>query len=317
MADTNQSHQLPITPGEVKLGRTLPSLLDEACDRHPHNRALNQRREQSWLSLSSQAFRAASEEVALGLLNLGLTKGDRVGLFMHSDVNFCLADIGCLMAGLVDVPIDLDEATATIEFILQHTESKALVISDANLLRQIAPQLANLTHLQSVIVAETDANELPQFPSLPQRLQVLSLADIRARGRTLISEDTRQRLRAAIAPTDLATIIYALGSAEHLGINLDELQSVQQANTQPDSWQKLGQNGSCAKCRGELPSATKIFLPISSRPFPVTPISNPADPKSSSPSCPSPTSLPAHFCTDISTTGTAFTFLPPNELQPI
>lgn len=67
----------PPNSGKVILGKMLPCLLDEACDRHPNLRALNQWTEKGWKALSNRDFRATSEELARGLLALGLEKGDR------------------------------------------------------------------------------------------------------------------------------------------------------------------------------------------------------------------------------------------------
>ena len=62
---SNKIYTAPPNSGNVLLGRTLPSLLDEACDRAPNFHALNWWTEQGWQSLSEQAFRTAAEEVAL------------------------------------------------------------------------------------------------------------------------------------------------------------------------------------------------------------------------------------------------------------
>ncbi len=148
----------PPNSGEVILGRTLPSLLDQACDRHPNSHALNHWTASGWQSLSNQAFRTAAEELALGLSELELEKGDRVALLMHSDINFCIADMGCLLAALVDVPIDLTQTIENIIFILGHAKAKALIISDLDLLYQIIPYLGDAPDLQAIIVADVPAD---------------------------------------------------------------------------------------------------------------------------------------------------------------
>jgi long-chain acyl-CoA synthetase len=140
------------------LGRTLPSLLDEACDRTPNSHALNQWTERGWQSLSNQDFRTAAQEVALGLLDLGLERGDRVALLMQSDVNFCIVDMGCLFAKLIDVPIDLSQTLEHIIFIVQHSEAKALVVSNLDLLYQVVPYLGGTSDLKAAIVANLPAD---------------------------------------------------------------------------------------------------------------------------------------------------------------
>lgn len=230
----------------VILGRTLPSLLNEVCVQTPNLHAFNQWTETGWRSLSNQAFQTTIETVAIGLLDLGLEKGDRVALLMHSDVNFCITDLGCLLANLVNVPIDLTQTLEHIIFVLQHSEAKVLIVSNLDLLAQIAPYLWNTPHLQHIIVVTVPVNwtemrsqwiatpfagqgqisirKIPESACLdipmllhpahlekphsafPQCVQIFSLDEIQQRGK--VSTTRPQHLYAALAADDLATIVY-------------------------------------------------------------------------------------------------------------
>lgn len=243
MSGSDKTYKAPPNSEEVHLGRTLPSLLDEACDRFPNSMALNQWTRGGWQPLSNQAFRTAAEELALGLLALKLERGDRVALLMHSDVNFCIADMGCLLAGLVDVPIDLAQTPENAGWILQHTGAKALIVSDLDLLCSVIRYLGNAANLKLIIVAdvpqgwqpeplftwegngeEKDRNtylqpngslHCPDTSSafLSTALRLFSLTEVRIYGQTQWSEANAQQLRSRLAPTDLATIIYTAGVA--------------------------------------------------------------------------------------------------------
>ncbi|MER3589059.1 MAG: hypothetical protein C4322_14530, partial [Mastigocladus sp. ERB_26_1] len=63
MLCANQIYKAPPNSGEVVLGRTLPSLLDEACDRTPNSRAFNQVTQTGWQALSNHEFRTAATEL--------------------------------------------------------------------------------------------------------------------------------------------------------------------------------------------------------------------------------------------------------------
>jgi long-chain acyl-CoA synthetase len=230
MLSTDKLYRAPPNSGEVILGRTLPSLLDEACDRTFNSQALNQYTETGWQPLSNHELRTAAVELALGLQSLQLQPGERIALLMHSDVNFCIADIGSLLAGLVNVPIDLTQTIENIIYILQHTEAKALIISDLELLAQIVPYLEKATHLQTIIVVDVpidwqqkeDAGTWKQnYPRLsvtasPTLLpEVFSLEEIRSQGREKNSEVSVKQLNAKIIADDLATIIYIPGITGH------------------------------------------------------------------------------------------------------
>lgn len=244
MVSTQTIYRAPPNSGELQLGRTLPSLLDDAIAHYPNAHAFNQWHQRQWQAWSNLAFRTAAEEVALGLLALGLNRGDRVALVMQSDVWFGLVDMGCLLAGLVDVPIDLTQTIENIQFILRQTTAHTLVISNLDLLAQLTPHLGVIESLQYVIVVALPGNwmdcrqihlqspflggvdrttdeclQLPHFlnhspsesssPLLwPSSLRLLSLDEVRHQGSAIASLERLTQLRSAIAPTDLATILY-------------------------------------------------------------------------------------------------------------
>ncbi|BAZ39342.1 AMP-dependent synthetase and ligase [Calothrix sp. NIES-4101] len=217
MVCCEQTYQAPPNSGEVFLGRTLPSLLDEACRRSPNQTAFNQRVKSTWQSLSNQAFQSAVEEVACGLLDLQLEKGDRVALLMHSDINFAIADMGTLLAGLVNIPIDITQTIEHIVFILRHSEAKVLIVSNLNLFNQIAFYLQDISSLQRVIVAEEEVETRARGDAE----SIFSLNELRSRGKALISEERCVQLRTKLVADNLASIVYIPGvTGEPVGVML-------------------------------------------------------------------------------------------------
>ncbi len=71
--------------GQPILGKTLPELLYNALELFGNSKMFNRRQGDGWETLSLEEFRVQAEEIALGLLDLDLTKGDRVALYMESD----------------------------------------------------------------------------------------------------------------------------------------------------------------------------------------------------------------------------------------
>ena len=205
-------YSAPEGTGHAVLGRTLPSLLNEACRNNPNARAFNQFREGVWHPLSTEDFRTQAEAVALGLTDLGLKKGDRVGFYTHSDLSFCLMDMACLIAGFVSVPIYLTHTGETTAFILEETEAKALAVSDAALLGEVAPLLDKLPKLETLLIYNTTHNTAEVNADLGKPLY--SYDDIQARGAPLRrrNADAVKTLRTEVQADDLATIIYTSGT---------------------------------------------------------------------------------------------------------
>lgn len=198
----------PPESGEVVLGRTLVSLLDEACERHDNPNAFNWRAAEGWRTLSSREFRAQAEALALGLAGSGLVRGERVALFMHSDVSFCLGDMACLLAGLVGVPIYLTHTPEAVKHILNETESRILLCSDELLLNNIAALLPE-TRVETVMLWAAPAGTV----KLPGGVELLTFEAVAAKGSEV--EDAGERLkllRAQLRADDVATFIYTSGT---------------------------------------------------------------------------------------------------------
>jgi long-chain acyl-CoA synthetase len=197
-----------LDPEITLLGHTLPSLLADACNLHPNSAALNQWTEAGWRSLSNRAFQTKAESLALGLLDLGLVRGDRVALLMSSDVNFAIADMGCAIAGLIDVPIDLTQTLETIVLILKQSGSKALIVSNLDLLQQVLPYVNSLNFILLAEVPNHWQSNDSRFYSFEQisGMKHSNQVDV---------------LYRSLSPQDLATIVYVPGAdGEWLGVML-------------------------------------------------------------------------------------------------
>jgi long-chain acyl-CoA synthetase len=212
MFTPRQVYGAPPASREVYLGRTLPSLLDEACEHHPNPQAFNDWTPEGWQALSTAAFRTAVEELALGLREIGLEPGDRIALLMHNDVKFCLADMGSLLAGLINVPIYMGDTPEDMMFILVHSEARALILADSDVLQRITPCLHELNHLKFIIIASAPIDQSIPHLGFPEDLKIVSFADLQTQGAEQLSDQTRAELRAALDPKAVATIVYVAGA---------------------------------------------------------------------------------------------------------
>ncbi|MGI9174016.1 MAG: AMP-binding protein, partial [Rhodothermales bacterium] len=206
----SQIYTAPPDSGAAVLGRTLPSLLYDAP--YPSNpSAFNQPTGDGWTPLSTDDFRTQAEDTALGLLTLGLERGSRVGMFMESDVPFCVADMGCLIAGFIDVPIYLTSSPEAIEYVIGHAEAQALFVSSGEHLAELADLLHRTSEVKTIIVAEPGVG---RPAGLPDGIQVMTMAALQERGQARRAEDENaiQQLLDEIEPHDVATLIYTSGT---------------------------------------------------------------------------------------------------------
>jgi long-chain acyl-CoA synthetase len=225
----------PADSGDPVLGKTLPDLLYEAVEAYENPRALNQPEGEGWTPLSLSDFRSQAEEVALGLRDLGLERQDRVALLLESDVDFCRVDMGCLIGGLIDVPVYLSTSPEQMTYVIDHAEARALVVADIDRLQVAAEIVPDLPRVESVILCNDDGSPRPE---LPNRVEVLTLDEVRERGRASVDDVSRaiQDLRSQIQPDDLATLIYTSGTTgqpkgvmlTHENISFNAMTSVQE-----------------------------------------------------------------------------------------
>lgn len=202
----------PPGTGSPHLGKTLPQLMYEAAERYRNLRALNQPQGETWKPFSLEDLRRHAEELAVGLTQLGLDRGDRVALYMESDVYYCILDMGCLVAGIVDVPIYLTHADDQIEYVITHSEAAAIAVSDPGHLDDIAGVLERCPSVKYVIIAEGIEQE--DVPQLSGEIDVLTMASVRDLGRRRMhdEEGVVKRLLDRLSAHDLATIIYTSGT---------------------------------------------------------------------------------------------------------
>lgn len=213
-----KSAKAPPGPGRVELGRTLPSLLAEAVAKRPNALAFNDRVStmpgkpggpgMPWFSHSNADFQQRARALAAGLRSMGLERGDRVALFVHSDLSFALADMACLIGGLVDVPVYLTHTHEAMRFIIEESGSTAVIASDEALLGEMIRVTAGLTKLKFLALARGTT------PDSTGGHVVTTFDTLIARGEAAMAAEPGliESFAAEQDAQDLATIIYTSGT---------------------------------------------------------------------------------------------------------
>ncbi|MDE2513963.1 MAG: benzoate-CoA ligase family protein [Alphaproteobacteria bacterium] len=101
----------------------------------------------TYAQLAERVDRAAG-----ALRRLGVQPEQRIVLCMLDTVDFPVAFLGAIKAGIVPVPVNTLLTAGDYEFMLRDSRAKALIVADA-LYEKIAPALATQPALEHVIVA--------------------------------------------------------------------------------------------------------------------------------------------------------------------
>ncbi|MBO9449872.1 AMP-binding protein [Tropicibacter sp. R16_0] len=148
---------------------TIPQLLREAVSRFgPREAAVFS---EQGIRMSYYDLDRAVDELASGLLALGLDKGDRVGIWSPNRVEWVLTQFATARVGLVLVNINPAYRLSELEYALNKVGCKALIAATSfktsdykGMIRQLAPELDDcepgklrsqkLPHLRSVILMD-------------------------------------------------------------------------------------------------------------------------------------------------------------------
>ena len=125
---------------------------------------------------------------------------EKVGILSNTRPEWTYFDFAILCAGATVVPIYQTNSPEECQYVLEHSESKAVVIEDAEQLekiRKIRSQLPNLEHVISIEPIDAD--------------DVITMQSLRERGRSRSRDDFEARV-AGVQPSDVATYIYTSGT---------------------------------------------------------------------------------------------------------
>lgn len=186
------------------MGQTVTrtfDILERALNEFPLKDAIGGKKDGKWYTYSSEEYYKKSHQFALGLLALGLKKGDKVATVTTNRPEWNMADMGMAMTGIVHVPIYPTLGEDEYKYILKHAEIKVLIVGDKKLYKKLNPLVNMLGGVDSIYSFEDVDGAKPYQ-------DILSLGDAKKPD----FEEELEALKKSITPDDLATIIYTSGT---------------------------------------------------------------------------------------------------------
>ena len=170
--------------------RTIARLWQEAVSRDPAGTAYLVQEGDEWREVSWAEAGRAVDEIAHGLLALGIGKGDAFGILGSTRLEWALFDFALGLIGAVAAPIYMNSSPKDAVYVTQHSEAVGVLCEDET-------QRAKLDGLE-----------------LEHVLTFADLDDLRSRGREHAREhpEAVEQAAAAIGEDDLFTYIYTSGT---------------------------------------------------------------------------------------------------------
>ena len=184
----------------MNLTRTF-DLLDRYKKLYPMEDALAGKQDGKWIKYSTQDYINYSNWVSYGLLALGFKKGDKIATISNNRPEWNLVDMGLAQIGVTHVPIYPTISSEEYDYILKHSEVKAVIVSSKLIWNKISTVVESIDSIQSVY-SFNDFEELPSWQVIIEK----------GKQNEEKFKDEVLKIKAGIDKYEMVTLIYTSGT---------------------------------------------------------------------------------------------------------
>jgi long-chain acyl-CoA synthetase len=134
------------------ISRNVPEMFLKRTARTPHRPAWKRKVKGQWITTSWHEFYEAAAATAAFLLQRGLGLGEKITICGGTGPEWCIADIGGLLAGAVTVGAYSTLTSEQLAYILDHSDTKVAFVEGREQLSKILEQRAKLPRLELIVV---------------------------------------------------------------------------------------------------------------------------------------------------------------------
>ncbi|OHD24716.1 MAG: AMP-dependent synthetase [Spirochaetes bacterium GWB1_59_5] len=179
------------------------------------------------------------EEVAVfsaGLAQLGLSRGERIGLIADNRKEWLISDLAILGLGAADVPRGCDATEQELSYILSWSECAITILENEKQLAKIIARKTEMPLLKTVVLFDAASAKLTTEANAAG-IEIKSFADVFAAGqkRRAKTPGEYETEAAKGKSSDVATIIYTSGTTgEPKGVMLSHANFLHQTEVLPE-----------------------------------------------------------------------------------
>ena len=152
-----------------------------------------------WETRSFAEVADTVRDLSLGLIDLGVAKGDKVSILGNTRPEWTYADFAALTAGAVVVPIYQTNSPDECHYVLENSDAKVVIVEDATQLAKVEAVRDRLPELEHVVLIDGDSDG------------AISFAELAARGAARDPDEWEQRY-SSVTRDDICTFIYTSGT---------------------------------------------------------------------------------------------------------
>lgn len=196
------------------MSQTLPKLLREIAEKYPENPAqYSKDKNKVFQPTTYKDFFFEVQCFGAGLMNLGVTRGDHIGLISENRKEWFIADLGVLSIGAADIPRGCDSTSEEISYILSFSESKITILESSNQIKKIAQNIKEMPLLKDIIILDSDIKD-EDITSEVSKIKFHTFNEIMESGKEEISKNPDLVITEIEEgqKDDVATIIFTSGT---------------------------------------------------------------------------------------------------------
>ena len=178
---------------------TLADLLPLSAKLYGGAPAVRFKQDGEWIDRSFDQVQETVRSLSLGLIDLGVAKGDKVSILGNTRPEWTYFDFAALSAGAVVVPIYQTNSPEECQYVLENSDAKVVIVEDDEQLEKVRAVRDRLPLLEYV-VRMTGSSE-----------DTISLEELAARGSGREVSEWEARWR-SVTKEDICTFIYTSGT---------------------------------------------------------------------------------------------------------
>jgi long-chain acyl-CoA synthetase len=178
---------------------TLADLLPRAAEMYGGAPAIRFKQDGAWISRSFEQVRDTVRSLALGLIDLGVQKGDKVSILGNTRPEWTYFDFAALSIGAVVVPIYQTNSPEECQYVLENSDAKVVVVEDDEQIEKIRKVRDRLPLLEQVVRMTGSGDDAISFEDLVDR----------GAGRDVAEWEGRW---SSVSKDDVCTFIYTSGT---------------------------------------------------------------------------------------------------------
>jgi long-chain acyl-CoA synthetase len=185
---------------EQATGTTIADLASAAAERYGDKPAVRFKSGDAFEERSYAQVGEIVDDLAQGLIDLGLEAGDRACILANTRPEWVYASFAISSAGCVVVPIYPTNSPKECQWVAGDSEAKVVFCEDADQAAKIEKVRGELPALEHVVLLDGSADG------------AITLDELRERGRDADHGDELAKRRGAVEEDDAYTIIYTSGT---------------------------------------------------------------------------------------------------------